>query len=166
MTARVVLVGLLAASLFGCAEMVVQQSGFAPLQVQAAPPPPPPPPEKKVEKIDITQKIQFEFGKATLKPASFPVLDYVVQVMTSRPGIKLVQIEGHTDAIGDAERNRVLSQQRAQAVLEYLVKKGIARTRLTAKGFGPDKPIATNDTEPGREANRRVEFSILEQEGK
>jgi len=156
--------GLVAASLFGCAEVVIRQTGFPPVQVQAALPAPPP--EKPVEKIQITDKVQFEFGKANLKPASFPVLDQIVKVMTDRPGIKLVQIEGHTDATGDADRNRVLSQKRAESVLEYLVKRGIARARLAAKGFGPDKPIATNDTEQGREANRRVEFSILEQEGR
>ncbi|MBI5480746.1 MAG: OmpA family protein [Deltaproteobacteria bacterium] len=160
---RTLLAVFLVTSLVGCADMVVQQTGFSPLLVQASPPPPP---EPKVEKIDIPEKIQFDFGKATLKKVSFKILDHVVKVMTERPGVKKVQIEGHTDAVGDAERNRVLSQRRAEAVMEYLVKKGIAATRLGARGFGPDKPIAPNETEVGREANRRVEFIIVEQDGK
>jgi OmpA-OmpF porin, OOP family len=163
----VILRALLAASLVtclvGCADMVVQQTGFSPLLVQASPPPPP---EPKIEKIDIPEKVQFDTGKATLKKVSYRVLDHIVKVMTERPGVKKVQIEGHTDAVGDAERNRVLSQNRAQSVMEYLVKKGIAATRLVAKGYGPDKPVGPNETEVGREANRRVEFIILEQDAK
>ena len=65
--------------------------------------------------------------------------------------------------MGDAEKNRTLSQARAQSVLEYIVKKGIARDRLTAKGYGPDKPIADNSTDEGRSKNRRVEFTIVSQ---
>jgi OOP family OmpA-OmpF porin len=160
---RTLLAALLATSLVGCADIVVQQTGFSPLLVQASPPPPP---EPKIEKIEITDKIQFEVGKAALKKVSFKILDGVVKVMNDRPGIKKVQIEGHTDATGDPEKNRGLSQRRAESVMEYLVKKGIAATRLVAKGFGPDKPIAPNETEVGREANRRVEFSIIEQDAK
>jgi OmpA-OmpF porin, OOP family len=163
----VILRALLAASLViglvGCADMVVQQAGFSPLLVQAAPPPPP---EPKIEKIDIPEKVQFDTGKATLKKVSFKVLDHVARVMTERPGVKKVQIEGHTDSVGDPERNRVLSQARAETVMAYLVKKGIAVTRLVPKGYGPDKPVAPNETEVGREANRRVEFIILEQDAK
>ena len=163
MILRTLLAALLVTSLVGCADIVVQQTGFSPLLVQASPPPPP---EPKIEKIEITDKIQFEVGKATLKKVSFKILDGVVKVMNDRPGIKKVQIEGHTDATGDPEMNRGLSQRRAESVMEYLVKKGIAATRLVAKGFGPDKPIAPNETEVGREANRRVEFSIIEQDAK
>jgi len=160
---RTLLAALLATSLVGCADIVVQQTGFSPLLVQASPPPPP---EPKIEKIEITDKIQFEVGKATLKKVSFKVLDHVAKVMTERPGVKKVQIEGHTDSVGDPERNRQLSQARAQSVMEYLIKKGIAADRLVAKGYGPDKPVGPNETEVGREANRRVEFIILEQEAK
>jgi OmpA-OmpF porin, OOP family len=160
---RTLLALLLVMSLVGCADVVVQQTGFSPLLVQASPPPPP---EPKVEKIDIPEKIQFDTGKATLKKVSYRILDHVVKVMTERPGVKKVQVEGHTDAVGDAERNRVLSQSRAQSVIEYLVKKGIAATRLVAKGYGPDTPVGPNETEVGREANRRVEFIIVEQDAK
>lgn len=163
MILRALLAASLVTCLVGCADLVAQTSGFSPLLVQASPPPPP---EPKIEKIDIPEKIQFDTGKATLKKVSFKILDHVVKVMTERPGVKKVQIEGHTDSVGDPEKNRVLSQQRAQTVMEYLVKKGIAATRLAAKGYGPDKPVGPNETEVGREANRRVEFIILEQEGK
>ncbi len=151
------LVPLMAVALTGCPSMTVQQSGFPPLAVTAVPPP------KPVEKIEIKDKIQFELAKAKLKRESFPILDHVVDVMKQRPNIK-VEIEGHTDITGDAERNRTLSQARAESVLEYLTKKGIAKDRLVAKGYGPDKPVASNDTEQGREANRRVEFTILDQD--
>jgi outer membrane protein OmpA-like peptidoglycan-associated protein len=161
--ARTSLALFLVMSLVGCADVVVQQTGFSPLLVQASPPPPP---EPKIEKIDIPDKIQFDTGKATLKKVSFKVLDHVAKVMTERPGVKKVQIEGHTDSVGDPERNRVLSQARAESVMAYLVKKGIAPARLVAKGYGPDKPVGPNETEVGREANRRVEFIILEQDGK
>lgn len=163
MIARTSLALFLVMSLVGCADVVVQQTGFSPLLVQASPPPPP---EPKIEKIDIPDKIQFDTGKATLKKVSFKVLDHVAKVMTERPGVKKVQIEGHTDSVGDPERNRVLSQARAESVMAYLVKKGIAPARLVAKGYGPDKPVGPNETEVGREANRRVEFIILEQDGK
>jgi OOP family OmpA-OmpF porin len=161
MRLRTIVLPLLAAGLGGCAFQTVQQTGFTPLAVTASPPAPPPP---VVEKIDIPDKVQFELAKAALKPASHRVLDHVVKVMTDRPGIKKVRIEGHTDISGDAARNRILSQQRAESVVEYLVKKGIARERLEAIGHGPDKPIAPNDTEAGRDANRRVEFTIVEQD--
>jgi outer membrane protein OmpA-like peptidoglycan-associated protein len=138
--------------------MTVQQSGFPPVAVAAVPPP------KPVEKIEIKDKIQFELGKANLKPVSLPILDHVVNVLVQRPGIRKLEIEGHTDVTGDPEKNRALSQARAQSVLEYLVKKGIAADRLSAKGWGPDKPVASNDTPDGREANRRVEFVIVDQD--
>jgi OOP family OmpA-OmpF porin len=148
----------LSTALAACSPATVQMSGFPVLAVTAKAPVIAVP--LKVEKIEITEKIQFEVNKARIKPASFGTLDGVVKVMNERPTIK-VEVEGHTDTSGDAEKNRALSQQRAESVLEYLIKKGIARERLTAKGFGPDKPIASNDTAEGRETNRRVEFSIV-----
>ena len=155
------LVLLVAPGLTGCKTTVgLERAEFAPLAVTAAPPPPP----RKVEKIDIREKIMFETGKATIMKRSHSVLDEVAKVMESRPGIKVVQIEGHTDSVGDAEKNRKLSQARAESVLAYLVKKGVAKTRLTAKGFGPDKPVADNTTDAGKDANRRVEFTITEQD--
>ncbi len=113
------------------------------------------------EKIKITEKIYFDFGKATIQKRSFPLLNNVASVILNHPDIPLVQVEGHTDSVGKAEINRKLSQERADAVREYLIKKGgVAAEKLVAKGFGPDRPQASNATEKGREQNRRVEFMI------
>lgn len=155
---------LMLVGLAGCKTTVMfQQTAFRPLTVTASPPAPEP---RKVEKIAIRETIQFETGKATIKRRSHVILDEVVKVMQTRTGITKVRIEGHTDTVGDADKNRTLSQDRAQSVLEYLVKKGIARGRLEAKGYGPDKPIADNSNDAGRSKNRRVEFTILAQDGK
>jgi outer membrane protein OmpA-like peptidoglycan-associated protein len=127
---------------------------------------PPPGPDKVIltpSNIAITDKVQFEVGKADLKPMSFALLDEVVTVMKGNPQIELVEIGGHTDITGSADLNRKLSQQRAESVMKYIASKGIAKSRLEAKGFGPDVPIADNNTPEGQEANRRVEFLIVKQ---
>jgi outer membrane protein OmpA-like peptidoglycan-associated protein len=84
-------------------------------------------------------------------------------VLRAHPEVKHVRIDGHTDNVGGAALNQDLSQRRSQSVVEYLVAKGIERTRLGARGFGLDKPIATNATALGRAKNRRVECTVLEQ---
>jgi outer membrane protein OmpA-like peptidoglycan-associated protein len=81
-------------------------------------------------------------------------------VLKEHTSVRL-QIEGHTDNAGPAEQNRTLSQQRADAVRQYMIDKGIDGSRLTAVGFGPDKPVADNKTPDGRAKNRRVEFTRL-----
>ncbi len=127
---------------------------------------PPPGPDKIVltpSNIAIIDKIQFEVGKADLKPVSFPILDDVAKVMKENPQIEEVIVEGHTDSTGGADLNRTLSQGRAESCMKYLTSKGVKGGRLSAKGFGPDRPIADNGTEEGREANRRVEFVIAKQ---
>lgn len=155
-------VPLVLVGLTGCKTTVVfQRTAFSPLTVTASPPPPP---VRKVEKIEIRETIQFETGKAKIKRRSHVILDEVVKVMQTRTGISKVRIEGHTDTVGDADKNRTLSQARAESVLAYLVKKGIAANRLEAKGYGPDKPIADNKTDEGRSKNRRVEFTIVSQD--
>jgi outer membrane protein OmpA-like peptidoglycan-associated protein len=83
-------------------------------------------------------------------------------VLVATPRIKKVRVEGHTDNVGKAKKNTQLSQKRADAVKKYLVSKGVEDARLEAIGFGPDKPIADNATDEGKEANRRVEFVIVE----
>ena len=105
------------------------------------------------------QGIQFETAKATIKTISYPILDQIVAVLEMNPSYKL-EISGHTDNQGDYEKNVKLSQDRAQAVMEYLISKGIDSERLTAVGYGPDRPIADNSTSQGRKTNRRVEFEI------
>ena len=92
------------------------------------------------------------------------MLDEITDVIKKNPHIKKIQIEGHASSEGNAAYNKALSDRRAKSVMKYLVDHGIEAARLTAKGFGSEKPIATNDTEEGREQNRRVEFNILEQD--
>lgn len=111
--------------------------------------------------LKLLEPVQFETGTAELKQESFALLDEVVGVMLDAPDIRIA-VHGHTDSRGGLAYNRDLSQRRAQAVVKYLTDKGIAFERLEAKGFGPDKPISTNDTPEGRALNRRVEFKILE----
>jgi OmpA-OmpF porin, OOP family len=111
--------------------------------------------------VALLEPIQFEFGKATIKPASFPILDEVVILMKSRPNIRM-GIYGHTDSVGSDEDNLILSKARAKSVLDYIAGKGIARKRLESEGFGESKPITTNDTAAGRAKNRRVDFQILD----
>lgn len=101
--------------------------------------------------------INFDTDKSTLRPDAAPVIDEIAKLLQADVALKL-SIDGHTDSTGTAERNRVLSKQRAEAVLAALVAKGIAADRLGAQGFGPDKPLAGNDDEAGRAKNRRVEL--------
>jgi outer membrane protein OmpA-like peptidoglycan-associated protein len=103
--------------------------------------------------------IQFETGKDIIKKTSYPILDNVVQVLKDNPKWD-VEVQGHTDNVGKAESNKALSQRRAEAVDNYLISKGIDKNRLTAVGFGPDKPVADNKTPAGRAKNRRVEFVV------
>ena len=112
--------------------------------------------------IVITQQVQFEVDKSIIKPASDGLLDTVAGVMKDHPEIVRIEVQGHTDNTGKAQHNKVLSGARADAVKRALAKRGVAEKRLVAKGFGDEKPIAPNDTDPGRAKNRRVQFVILE----
>jgi outer membrane protein OmpA-like peptidoglycan-associated protein len=103
----------------------------------------------------------FDFNKATIKPVSFPLLDDVAQAMKDNPKIK-VEVQGHTDSVGNDNYNLKLSQSRAESVRNYLIKKGISSDRMVAKGYGENVPIADNRTKEGRDQNRRVEFVITE----
>lgn len=119
----------------------------------------------KKDRIEIKKQINFEFGKAAITGAqSYKILDEVTQVLKDYPSIRRVRIEGHTDSVGGAAVNMKVSQARAEAVVKYLLGKGIDAARLQAQGFGPDRPLATNSTEKGRAQNRRTEFNILERE--
>ncbi len=101
----------------------------------------------------------FDFGSSKIKKESFKVLDQVVAILTNDKDLKL-SIEGHTDNVGTAERNKIRSQERADAIKAYLVAKNIDANRLTASGFGFDKPVADNSTPEGRAKNRRVEMKL------
>lgn len=105
------------------------------------------------------ENIFFATGKYDLLPASFAALDTVVGIMKRDPGLKL-NIEGHTDNVGDAEKNKVLSEQRARAVYGYIIRKGVDASRLRSDGFGEDRPRAGNDSVEGRRRNRRVEMRL------
>ena len=105
------------------------------------------------------QGIEFETGKATIKQKSFPLLDQIAETFIENKNY-IIEVQGHTDNTGKDEANRKLSDKRANAVKDYLVKKGVPADRMTAVGYGPDKPIADNSTKAGRAKNRRVEFNI------
>jgi outer membrane protein OmpA-like peptidoglycan-associated protein len=105
----------------------------------------------------VTHGINFDIDKATIRPESMGTLNMIVQVMTSNPAIKF-EVDGHTDNSGASAHNMTLSQQRADAVKQQLVKMGIDQARLTTKGFGDTKPISDNNSPEGKANNRRVEF--------
>jgi outer membrane protein OmpA-like peptidoglycan-associated protein/tetratricopeptide (TPR) repeat protein len=114
----------------------------------------------EVDAAIVLKNIFFDVNKFELKPESQVELDKLVQLFNDNPGIK-VQIEGHTDNVGTAADNLKLSENRAKAVVSYLTGKGIAATRLIAKGFGASKPIADNKTEEGKAQNRRTELKVI-----
>jgi OmpA-OmpF porin, OOP family len=107
--------------------------------------------------IRITQQIQFDTNKATIKPVSFPILDAVSTVLRENPKITL-EVQGHTDNVGAAAHNQRLSQQRADSVKAYLVGRGIESARLVPRGYGMKRPLVPNTTPDNRALNRRVQF--------
>jgi outer membrane protein OmpA-like peptidoglycan-associated protein len=113
-----------------------------------------------VEKVEYAAKnVYFATGKYTLLSKSFKPLNEVVKIMADHPELKL-DISGHTDNTGDVQKNQILSENRAKAVLDYLVKKGVAADRITSAGYGQDQPVADNKTAAGRAKNRRVEIKV------
>ena len=108
----------------------------------------------------IMAGVTFETGKAAIRPESFPHLDMVVEFMAHKKTAR-VEISGHTDNVGNAKANKTLSEKRAQACRNYIVSKGIDKKRLDAIGFGDEHPIAPNDTDEGRQKNRRIEAKEL-----
>jgi OOP family OmpA-OmpF porin len=104
--------------------------------------------------------INFETGKDVIKGTSFQILNDIVLIMQENPEYNL-EINGHTDAVGNADMNQDLSQKRAYAVVKYLSDKGINTARLNATGFGESMPVADNETAEGRALNRRVEFKVV-----
>jgi OmpA-OmpF porin, OOP family len=104
-------------------------------------------------------RIRFESGKADLSPDSPGLLDRLTETALRCPTAN-IEIAGHTDADGDAAQNQMLSEKRAQAVADYLVRGGLPANRFTAAGYGSDQPIAGNDTDEGKAQNRRIDFVV------
>ena len=145
--------------------------------VVAAPAPEPQPAEKPCytldEIIDLMAKnesiegkticavdaITFDFSKSTIKPESYAYLDKLATTLIRSN--RRIEVKGHTDNVGSEDFNMNLSRERAEAVVQYLVKKGVDRNKLTYSYYGMSRPLTTNDTEEGRAMNRRVEFTIL-----
>jgi len=120
-------------------------------------------PEIVIEKTApiVLEGVNFETGKAVLVPGAKLVLDKVYQTLVDYPEMKL-EVRGYTDNVGKRASNVKLSQKRADAVKAYLAAKGIAETRIQAKGLGPDNPVAPNTTAEGRLKNRRIEFQRID----
>lgn len=123
------------------------------------PPPPAPPPAAKVERTIVLDNVLFDFDKTAIKPDAAKILDRLVAFLKENPD-KRVGLEGHTDSVGTDQYNQALSERRAASVKDYVVKKGIDGSRVSAQGFGKAKPIADNNTEQGRANNRRVEVKV------
>ena len=124
-------------------------------------------PEIKREIRNLLKKamsgIQFENAKATIKPNSYKILNDIAKIFIDNPTY-IVEVQGHTDNVGKYDYNMDLSERRAQAVRTYLINQGVPAERLSAHGYGPDRPIDDNKTKAGRAKNRRVEFNITFEE--
>jgi len=108
----------------------------------------------------VLSDVLFAFDSAEIRPEFTSELDAVAAVLKANPGLK-VEVQGHTDSVGSEAYNKKLSLRRAQAVVNYLVSKGVDPARLKAEGYGSSMPIASNDTPEGRAKNRRVQFVVI-----
>jgi len=119
-----------------------------------------------LKKIDVGKSIVlnnifFDFDKATLRHESKPELGKIISLLNENPSMR-IEISGHTDNKGTYQYNKNLSQQRAKSVVDYLSDNGVNAPRLEYAGYAFDYPIAANDTEEGRQKNRRTEFKVLD----
>ena len=123
-------------------------------------------PEKVVNEINEAfseiDNAQFGFDEYKISESSYPILDRIVNIMKHNSDIK-IEIAAHTDNIGSFQYNMKLSRKRAQSIMDYMVSKGISKDRLRAVGYGQSRPIASNQTEEGRQKNRRVEFILIKE---
>ncbi|MGB3948395.1 MAG: PorP/SprF family type IX secretion system membrane protein, partial [Bacteroidia bacterium] len=118
----------------------------------------------EVGKKVVLNNILFDLNRATLKSESYAELEQTVKLIKDIPSLEM-EVSGHTDNVGSASANKQLSEQRAKAVMDYLVSKGCDQNRLTYKGYGASQPIADNASENGRKINRRTEFKVLKVDG-
>ncbi len=116
----------------------------------------------ELPKTYTLKDVHFDTGKAILKPSSYKSLNELAEFMQYKKTLK-IELAGHTDSDGDADKNLVLSQRRAETVRNYLIKKGVQGNRLIAKGYGETQPVASNSTPEGKRLNRRTEVRIIEQ---
>jgi outer membrane protein OmpA-like peptidoglycan-associated protein len=112
------------------------------------------------DRITVGDALLFEVGKANIETRLSHVLNAVARILEATPAISKLTIEGYADSTGDETFNKQLSQDRAEAVKAYLLKKGVEPSRLEAVGLGTEHPVAPNDTDEGRAKNRRVEFKV------
>jgi outer membrane protein OmpA-like peptidoglycan-associated protein len=110
----------------------------------------------------VLKNIFFDVNRFELKPQSQLELDNLVKLLNENPSLK-IEISGHTDNVGKPADNLLLSNNRAKAVVSYLVSKNISAQRLTTKGYGETKPLSDNKTEDGRAMNRRTEMKVVSQ---
>ena len=130
-----------------------------PAVAAAAPPPPPPPaPAPPPHEKLVLRGVHFDFNKANIRPGDAATLDEAGEILNSHPDVT-VNVDGYCDAIGSEEYNLKLSQRRAEAVTNYLEKRGLSASRLVPRGFGKTNFVAPNDTDEGRAQNRRVELN-------
>ena len=113
-----------------------------------------------VGKVLNLDNLIFQLGKAKIEPASFAELDEVVKMLQTYPKM-VIQLEGHTDTKGDPKQNMKLSQERVDAVKDYLVSKGVTKNKVKTKAFGGTQPLSRADTEEAHKMNRRVQVRIL-----
>jgi OOP family OmpA-OmpF porin len=130
-------------------------TGTASCMVQVSAPAPPPAESRRI----VLRGINFDFDSAQIKPEFEPVLDVAVQELQDNPTIS-VEVAGHTDSTGADEYNQGLSERRANSVVDYLVSKGVDRSRLSSVGHGESQPVADNSSADGRAQNRRVELNV------
>lgn len=138
---------------------------------RGCPPAPPPAPVEESSKlavlkkgrIEIRDQVRFATGKSDILAESFPLLEEVAKILKEHPELVRLRIGGHTDNRGAHDYNVTLSQDRAAAVRRFLIERGVEASRLDAKGYGPDRPIASNDNAEGRQKNRRTEFESVDE---
>ena len=116
--------------------------------------------QNEILKLTMSSEVSFDFNSARIKPSFYSPLNKIADIMNRYPRTQIV-VAGHTDSVGSEAYNMQLSLQRADAVADYLIMRGVERSRLRTEGRGESEPIATNDTAAGRSQNRRVEIFVV-----
>ena len=115
------------------------------------------PSTKIIKEGFVTLHINFDFGKASIKQESIPLIVQIIEMLKLAPDLS-IEVDGHTDNVGGEKANQALSEARAESVVRTLITSGVPAARLTAVGYGQSKPVADNRTAEGRSKNRRVEL--------